>query len=119
MNKSDFLNFACKIIEKEGGLLWYTKPKDGVYSTREITQSLKVTQLEDIKKDTEYFKNKDKTDDEFTIISYNGFTCKLWISCPHNHLPENLLNYLIRKGNSINKDLPKSLIFTEIYFRSE
>ena len=119
MNKSDFLNFACKIIEKEGGLLWYTKPKDGVYSTREITRSLKVTQLEDIKKDTDFFKNKDKTDDEFTIISYNGFTCKLWISCPHNHLPENLLNYLIRKGNSINKDLPKSLIFTEIYFRSE
>ncbi len=34
MNKSDFLNFACKIIEKEGGLLWYTKPKDGVYSTQ-------------------------------------------------------------------------------------
>ena len=61
-------------------------------------------------KKVQIFKNKDKTDDEFTIISYNGFTCKLWISCPHNHLPENLLNYLIRKGNSINKDLPKSLI---------
>lgn len=58
MNKSDFLNFACKIIEKEGGLLWYTKPKDGVYSTREITQSLKVTQLEDIKKDTVFLRTK-------------------------------------------------------------
>ena len=37
-----------------------TQTKDGVYSTREITQSLKVTQLEDVKKGTDFLRTKTK-----------------------------------------------------------
>lgn len=119
MKKFDFFNLACDSIQP-GNEIWYSGGKNNEKTTKEIIKNLNKIQLEDLKKEANTFKDQEDTDLEFTILSYNGSTCEIWISCPNKpnqNLPLNLLKYLIKNGTDENENLPKSLILTDAHFR--
>ena len=121
MKKLDFFNLACDSIQP-GNEIWYSGGENNEITTKEITKELKKIQLEELRKEANKFIDKEDTDLEFTILSYNGSTCEIWISCPNKpnqNLPLNLLKYLIENGTDENDDLPESLIITDAHFRNK
>ena len=121
MKKIDFFKLAYDSIQP-GSEIWYSGGENNEITTKEITQQLKRIQLEELRKEANKFIDKEDTDLEFTILSCNGSTCEIWISCPNKpnqNLPLNLLKYLIKNGTDENKTLPKSLIITDAHFRNK
>lgn len=121
MKKIDFLKLAYDSIQP-GSEIWYSGGENNEITTKEITQQLKRIQLEELRKEANKFIDKEDTDLEFTILSYNGSTCEIWISCPNKpnqNLPLNLLKYLMENRTDKNDDLPESLIITDAHFRNK
>ena len=121
MKKIDFFKLACDSIQP-GNEIWYSGGENNELTTKEITKQLKKIQLEELRKEANKFIDKEDTDLEFTILSCNGSTCEIWISCPNKpnqNLPLNLLKYLIENGTDENDDLPESLIITDAHFRNK
>lgn len=120
MKKFDFFKLACDSIQPENEI-WYSGGEKNETTPKEITKNLNKIQLEDLKKKANTFIDQEDTDLEFTILSSNGSTCEIWISCPNKpnqYLPLKLLKYLIEKGIDENDNtLPKSLILTDAHFR--
>lgn len=121
MKKIDFFKLACDSIQP-GNEIWYSGGENNETTTKEITKQLKKIQLEELRKEANKFIDKEDTDLEFTILSCNGSTCEIWISCPNKpnqYLPLNLLKYLIENGTDENDELPESLIITDAHFRNK
>lgn len=121
MKKIDFFKLAYDSIQP-GNEIWYSGGENNETTTKEITKQLKKIQLEELRKEANKFIDKEDTDLEFTILSCNGSTCEIWISCPNKpnqYLPLNLLKYLIENGTDGNDDLPESLIITDAHFRNK
>lgn len=121
MKKFDFFKLAYDSIQPRNEI-WYSGGKNNEKTIKEIIKNLNKIQLEDLKKEANTFKDQEDTDLEFTILSYNGSTCEIWISCPNKpnqNLPLNLLKYLIENRTDGNKTLPKSLIITDAHFRNK
>lgn len=121
MKKNDFFKLAYDSIQP-GNEIWYSGGENNETTTKEITKQLKKIQLEELRKEANKFIDKEDTDLEFTILSCDGSTCEIWISCPNKpnqYLPLNLLKYLIENRTDENKTLPKSLIITDAHFRNK
>ncbi len=121
MKKIDFFKLAYDSIQP-GNEIWYSGGENNETTTKEITKQLKKIQLEELRKEANKFIDKEDTDLEFTILSCDGSTCEIWISCPNKpnqYLPLNLLKYLIENRTDENKTLPKSLIITDAHFRNK
>ena len=120
MKKFDFFKLACDSIQ-QGNEIWYSGGENNETTPKEITKKLKKIQLEDLKQKANTFINQEDTDLEFTILSKNGSTCEIWISCPNKpdqNLPLKLLTYLIENGIEENDNTPpKPLILTDAHFR--
>ena len=119
MKKIDFFKLACDSIQP-GNKIWYSGGENNEITPKEITKNLKKIQLEDLKKEANKFKDQEDTDLEFTILSCNGSTCEIWISCPNKtsqYLPLKLLKYLIENVTDENDTRSEPLILTDAHFR--
>ena len=75
-----------------GNEIWYSGGENNEITTKEITKQLKKIQLEELRREANKFIDKEDTDLEFTILSFNGSTCEIWISCPNK--PKSTLKFI-------------------------